>query len=130
MNTNTQPVVQDKTSEALEQSRSLPVITPEVDIFENDNEILLYADMPGVSKEDISINIDNGKMAMAGIRHLDTEGAKTWQEFGAAEFRRNFSVPQTIDTNRVTAELSDGVLRLHLPKSEAAKPRQIEITAP
>lgn len=127
MNTNTQPAVQDKTTEALSRSQSLPVITPDVDIFENEQEILLYADMPGVCKEDITINIDNGKMALTGIRHMDTEGAKTWQEFGAAEFRRNFSVPQSIDTNNVSAELSDGVLKLHLPKSEAAKPHQIEI---
>jgi HSP20 family molecular chaperone IbpA len=107
----------------------MPVVTPEVDIFENDGEILLHADMPGVCKEDIAINIDNGKMTLSGVRRLSTAGAATWREFGEIEFRRTFSVPQSIDIEKVHAELKDGVLRLHLPKSEAAKPRQIEIKA-
>ena len=85
--------------------------------------------MPGVAKEDITIHIDNGKMRLSGIRRLSTGGAATWREFGDVEFRRNFSVPQSIDTNQVRAELKDWLLCLHLPKSEAAKPRQIEITA-
>jgi HSP20 family molecular chaperone IbpA len=107
----------------------LPVIAPEVDIFENEHEILLHADMPGVHKDDIAINIDNGKMTLSGIRRVSFDGASTWREFGDVEFRRNFSVPQSIDTDKVSAELKDGLLRLHLPKSEAAKPRQIEIKA-
>ena len=106
-----------------------PVIAPEVDIFENEHEILLHADMPGVVKDDIGIQIDNGKMTISGIRRLKMSGATTWREFGEVEFRRNFSVPQSIDTNKVSAELKDGQLCLHLPKSEAAKPRQIEIKA-
>jgi len=78
---------------------------------------------------DIVINIDNGKMVLSGIRRLESVGADTWKEFGEVEFRRNFSVPQSIDTNQVNAEFKDGQLCLHLPKSEAAKPRQIEIKA-
>ena len=109
--------------------RQLPVITPEVDVFENDHEILLHADMPGVLKEDIAINIDNGKMILSGVRRLQSIGASSWREFSDVEFRRNFSVPQSIDTNKVSAELKDGLLCLHLPKSEAARPRQIEINA-
>ncbi|MGE4559833.1 MAG: Hsp20/alpha crystallin family protein, partial [Desulfobulbus sp.] len=109
--------------------QQLPVIVPEVDIFENEHEILLLADMPGVNKDDIAIHIDNGKMILAGTRRLPSGGASTWREFGDVEFRRNFSVPQSIDTNKVSAELKDGMLCLHLPKSEAAKPHQIEIKA-
>lgn len=107
----------------------LPVVAPEVDIFENEEEILLHADMPGVCKEDIAINLDNGKMTLSAIRRMQTKGASTWREFGDLEYRRVFSVPQTIDTNKVNADLKDGLLRLHLPKSEAVKPRQIEIKA-
>ena len=105
----------------------LPLTMPAVDIFENEGEILLHADMPGVVKEDISVSIDNGKMILSGIRRLHTTGASSWREFADTEFRRTFSVPQSIDINKVHAELKDGVLHLHLPKSEAAKPRQIEI---
>ena len=110
-----------------ERGRQIPVIGPLVDIYENDNEIFLYADMPGVVKEEIAINIDNGKLALAGVRRLDTAGAANQQEFGDLEYRRTFSVPQSIDLTKVAAELKDGVLKLHLPRAEAARPRNIEI---
>jgi HSP20 family molecular chaperone IbpA len=61
------------------------------------------------------------------VRKLEISGAASWEEFGNVEFVRNFSVPQTIDVEKVEAELKDGVLTLHMPKSEEAKPRQIEI---
>ena len=83
--------------------------------------------MPGVLKEDIMINIDNGKLFVSGERKLDAFGAPAWKEFGEVEFRRTFAVPQTIDVEKVRAHLKDGVLELHLAKSETAKPRQIEI---
>jgi len=104
-------------------------LTPLVDIYENEGEILLQAELPGVSKEEISINIDNGKLTLAGTRKLNRSGAIAWEEFGNATYQRSFSVPQTIDVTKVSAELKEGVLWLHLPKSEAAKPRPIEIKA-
>ena len=107
--------------------QELATMATVVDIFENDNEILLHADMPGVTKENITINVDNGKLEISGIRHLQTKGVASWQEFGDVEYKRVFSVPQTIDVAKVNAELKDGTLKLHLPKAEAAKPRTIEI---
>lgn len=112
---------------AIERSRQLPTVSPVVDIYENDDEILLYADMPGVAKEDIMVNIDNGTLAISGFRSLKASGTANWEEFGDVEYRRTFSVPQSIDVEKVDADLKDGVLKLHLPKSEAAKPRLIEI---
>jgi len=111
-----------------ERSQQIPAVTTAVDIYENDDEILLHADMPGVKKNDISVNIDNGKLSISGIRQLETSGVAAWEEFGSVEYSRSFSVPQAIDVAKVNAELKDGVLKLHLPKSEAAKPRQIEIS--
>lgn len=110
-----------------ERSRQIPAVAPVVDIYENEDEILLYADMPGVSKEDVTVSVDNGKLAITGARHIKVGGATNWEEFSDVEYQRTFSVPQTIDVAKVNAELKEGVLRLHLPKSEAAKPRQIEI---
>lgn len=115
--------------EMVEKSRPIPTLGPVVDIFENDNEILLHADMPGVAKDNIRVNVDNGTLTISGVRELETRGAAAWEEFGEVEYTRSFSVPQTIDVSKVNAELKDGVLRLHLPKSEAAKPKQIEIKA-
>ena len=111
----------------IEKTRELYEVAPAVDIYENEDEILLYADMPGVAKDDLSVNIDNGRLSLSGVRKLETIGAASWEEFEDVEFVRNFSVPQTIDVEKVEAELKNGVLTLHMPKSEKAKPRQIEI---
>ncbi len=111
----------------IEKTREMNEITPAVDIYENDDEILLHVDMPGVVKEDIKVDIDNGTLSIAGIRKLETKGIATYEEFTDAEYVRSFSVPQTIEVDKVEAELKNGILKLHLPKSEAVKPKQIEI---
>ena len=79
-----------KVEESMPERRrsGLPTITPVVNIFENDEEILLHADMPGINKEEININIDNGRLVLSGIRKLDKHGAASWEEFGDAEYRR------------------------------------------
>lgn len=110
-----------------ERQGQIPVEAPFVDIFENDNEILLQADMPGVDKKNITVNVDNGKLTLGGVRRIETTGATQWEEFESVEYQRTFSVPQSIDVEKIQAELKEGVLCLHLPKSEASRPRQIEI---
>lgn len=110
-----------------EKRQGLPTIAPIVDIYENEDEILLLADMPGVTKDKITVNVDNGKLEISGVRNLESKGVENWQEFGDVEYRRVFSVPQSIDVAKVNAELKDGVLKLNLPKAESAKPRTIEI---
>ena len=125
MNEKTDIVKRKET--APERSRQIPVSTPVVDIYENDDELLLYADMPGVAKENITVTVDNGELVISGVRSLSCSGTVKREEFGDVKFLRTFSVPQTIDVEKVNAEMKEGVLRLHLPKSEAAKPRQIKI---
>jgi HSP20 family molecular chaperone IbpA len=110
-----------------EKKHQVPAVAPFVDIFENDFEILLQADMPGVDKKDITVHVDNGRLSVGGSRKLEAKGATQWQEFESVEYQRTFSVPQSIDVGKIKAELKDGVLCLHLPKSESAKPRQIEV---
>ena len=110
-----------------EKPQELRTLTPSVDIYENSEEILLFADMPGVKKEDITIDLDNGQLTLVGTRYMAQESTLQLEEFGSARFRRIFSVPQGIDLIKVDAELNDGVLKLHLPKSESVKPRRIEI---
>ncbi|THB77968.1 MAG: Hsp20/alpha crystallin family protein [Desulfobulbaceae bacterium] len=104
-------------------------VMPLVDIYESDDEILLHAEMPGVKKDDVTINIDNGNLTLSGVSSVHSDGSADWEEFNNVEYTRAFSVPQTIDVEKVKAELKDGILALHLPKSEAAKPRTIEITS-
>jgi HSP20 family molecular chaperone IbpA len=116
-------------NKAIEKTRELKTATPSVDIYENDNEILLYADMPGVHKDNVTVNIENGKLSISGVRRLEYQGVSKWAEFMDVEYVRSFSIPQSIKVEDVAAKLKDGVLTLHLPKSEAAKPRLIEVTA-
>ena len=80
-----------------------------------------------MDKENIDINLENGKLSIAARRMMEVEGAARLAEFADVEFQRAFSVPQGIDIHKVDAELKEGVLWLHLPKSEAVKPRTIEI---
>ncbi len=118
---------QETTTRAPE--RKPRTLQPRVDVYENQDEILLQVEMPGVTKEDIRVDLDNGRLALTGTRKATELRNPLYVEFGAVEFQRTFSVPQTIDGNKVQAELKDGILHLHLPKSEAFKPRTIEIRA-
>ncbi|BDD89235.1 Hsp20/alpha crystallin family protein [Desulfofustis limnaeus] len=120
--------LQRKEQGTVEAARRIRTVMPPVDIYENDDEILLHAEMPGVTKESVKINIDNGNLSLSGVRKLDQVGAATWQEFSDVEYERTFAVPQNIEVTKVKAELKDGILCLHLPKAESAKPRVIEIT--
>lgn len=118
-----------KENVSMESTRTLERVRPLADIYENDDEILVFADMPGVSRDAININLENGKLALTAVRRLQPAGALNYEEFGDLEYSRTFSVPQGIDAERVNAQFKDGILRLHLPKSEAVKPRQIEVCA-
>ena len=117
---------EEQSPELTSQPRA-QVVTPAVDIFENKDEILLHVDMPGVTKENVTIKLENDTLSMTGLRQLTSPGTARFEEFGDVEYRRSFSVPQGIDSEKVNAELKNGVLRLHLPKSDAVKPRKIEI---
>ncbi|MEJ2057684.1 MAG: Hsp20/alpha crystallin family protein, partial [Desulfofustis sp.] len=86
-----------KEKQAVESTRNLRQVAPLVDIYENNDEILLHAEMPGVKKDQITINIDNGNLTLSGVRTLSSEGATDWVEFGDVEYQRVFSVPQSID---------------------------------
>lgn len=123
------------TSLAKQQTQSMvhsdqrQAIAPECDIYESSDEVLLVADLPGVSTDALKINIDNGELALEARRDVSTSGALLGGELRDCDFRRRFAVPPGIDGAKINAELKDGVLRLHLPKSDALKPRQISVRA-
>jgi HSP20 family protein len=98
-------------------------VTPLVDIYENEDEILVLADFPGVPEKALTVNIDRSGLLIEGTQP-EPEGAT---QVRPLRFSRSFRVPNTVDPRRVSAELSGGVLRVHLAKSEAAKPRRIEV---
>jgi len=98
-------------------------VTPPVDIYESQDEILVVADFPGVPKDALSVRLDHSELLIEGTQAAPEGQAET----RALVFSRVFRVPNTVDPNGVSAELSQGVLRVHLAKSEAAKPKRIEV---
>ena len=114
-----------------EQTRPGPVYSPSVDIFENDNAITVLADMPGVKAEDLEIDLRVSVLTLTG-RVTAPEGAKesdVLREYRSGTFFRQFTLSETIDQAKIDAKLTDGVLRLELPKVEKARPRQITVRA-
>lgn len=103
------------------------VIVPPVDIYEENHVYTLKADMPGVAKEALDISLDNGELTILG-RVAGTSETPSYAEFSVNDYKRTFTVSDEIDSSKITASLENGVLTLTLPKSEKAKPRQIEIT--
>jgi len=99
------------------------MITPLVDIYENKDEIVVVADFPGVSKEALSIRLDRSELVIEGAQ----DGRPPEMPIPPLAFSRSFRVPNTVDPDGVSAELKQGVLRVRLAKSEAAKPKRIEV---
>jgi len=116
----------DKTPEQVQER---PWVAPRVDIYENDDEVLLMADLPGVDKGNLKINLDHEQLILEARVEETAPGQPLGREFHAVDFRRSFIVPPGIDGSKIAADLRGGVLSLHLPKSEGLKPRQIEVRA-
>jgi HSP20 family protein len=104
---------------------------PPVDIYQNgDQEIVLKAELPDMTREDIEITVDNGTLTIKGEKKLATEVKE--EQFHRIErrygtFTRNFSLPRTVDATKVAADYRNGVLTVRLPLREEAKPRQIKV---
>jgi HSP20 family protein len=110
-----------------EVTRGLTV-TPRVDILENENELLLFADLPGVTQDDVDIRFENGELTLHARRPQGGGGRVAWLwENETGDYFRAFRISEEVDSGRIWAELKNGVLTLHLPKVEAAKPRKITV---
>jgi len=123
---NTMVQREEKTPERIRERRS---VTPAVDIFENSNEILLVADVPGVMTEGLNIHLENGELTIEASRSNEIKGAVLVQGYEQLDYVRAFKVPNTIDASKIAAEIKNGVLAIHLPKVETLRPRRIEVKA-
>jgi len=114
-----------------EQTRPGAVFSPNVDIYENDQAITLLADLPGVSTEDLEIDLRDSVLTLSGDVHpFESEGEQYLiAEYGVGRFYRQFTLSEVIDQERIDAKLKDGVLTLTLPKVEKATPRTITVAA-
>ena len=101
-----------------------------MDILEKENELVLFADVPGTKPEDADVRFENGELILhcrCTPRRSD-EGAVA-PEYGVGDYYRAFTISDDIDAERISAELKNGVLTVHLPKVETAKPRQIKVAS-
>jgi len=105
-----------------------PFVAPDVNIYETDDGYVLHAEMPGVTKDGLEVTLENNVLTFVGRRHEEpVKGDVLYRESRSANFRRVFELDPAIDTNKISAEMRQGVLTLMLPKAERVKPRKIEI---
>jgi len=121
---------QDAVNRLLAEPQSSRPWAPAVDILETENELLLKADLPGVDMKNIDIRVENGTLTIKGERKYDGERNgrgyhRMERVYGA--FARSFALPDTVETDKVTADYKDGVLTITVPKKEMAKPRSVKI---
>jgi HSP20 family protein len=99
-------------------------------IIEDETEYLIKVDLPEIKKEEVMVTVENGVLVLSGERKLEKEekGRKYHRiERAYGSFGRTFSLPDNADAEKVNAEFNEGVLKLHIAKSEAARPKQIEV---
>jgi HSP20 family protein len=103
--------------------------TPAVDIYETEKELVLLVDMPGVESEDVDIDLKENTLSIMGrVSGQEMEGHKLLNEYNVGSFFRNFCITDTVNRGGIVAGMSDGVLKLVIPKTEKAVPRKIPIT--
>jgi HSP20 family protein len=114
-----------------EQTQPGLVFTPSVDIFENEKEIVLLADMPGVKVGDLNIDLRENTLTLnGGVEPVQGDGEEDVViEYEVGKFYRQFALSELVDQEKIDAQLKDGVLRLTLPKVEKATPRTITVQA-
>ncbi len=113
-----------------EESLTIAEWTPLVDILEDEKEYLIKTELPEIRKEDVKVRVEDGVLTISGERKHETEENKA--KFHRVErsyglFSRSFTVPESADASKVTAEFKDGVLTVHLAKDEKAKPKSVEV---
>lgn len=114
---------------ALDEGLSSALNSPAVSVYETEDEYVFQAELPGWTRDQVAINFENQTLTLTGQRELKNgDGRKYHRVEGFyGQFTRSFRVPGSVDFNQVVAQLKDGVLTVHLPKREEAKPRQIEV---
>lgn len=113
-----------------EESLTTAEWTPPVDVAEDDKEYVIKAELPEIRKEDVKVSIENGLLSISGERKFEKEEKnKKYHRVERAYgyFSRSFSLPDAVDAEQVKADFKEGMLTIHVPKSESARPKQIEV---
>ncbi|GIX22849.1 MAG: heat-shock protein Hsp20 [Caldimonas sp.] len=109
--------------------RNEPALVPPVDVIEDSTGITLYADLPGVPKERLNLRVEGDTLSLEGEMQLTVpqEMTPSHAEVQLSRFRRTFTLSKELDPDKVSAELTHGVLRVRIPKAEHAQPRRVEV---
>src|SRR5262245_56468990 len=106
--------------------------TPPVDVYEDENNFVIHAELPGISKDDVELHLENRTLTIRGDRklekNLDLENFHQRERF-VGRFARTFTLPSTINQEKITANFKDGVLEVVLPKAEELRPKLIPVHA-
>ncbi len=103
---------------------------PTIDIFDNDDNIVIKAELPGINKKDIAIDVKNGVLTLQGERNFDNEVKEEKyyrRERAFGKFKRSFRLPLKVDPGKINANYKDGILTIDIPKPEEQKPKQITV---
>lgn len=122
--------VSNETLAEQEQEKAMPmIIRPVVDIAENKDGVVIYIDLPGVSKDSLDIDVDQEVLTIRGGINLHTPENldPTYMDIHAGVYERRFTLGEELDKDHIEAKLNQGELRLFIPRSEQHKPRKIEI---
>jgi HSP20 family protein len=106
--------------------------TPRIDMQETETDYVIEADLPGVSRDDITVSVEGQTLVISGERQAeDTRDADGWRHVERAfgKFQRAFQLPTTVNADGIEAQYRDGVLSVHVPKAEEAKTRRIDVKA-
>ncbi len=114
-----------------EQAGSEVLLRPAVDVYETEEGVIVKADLPGVSKESLNVQVDKEILTIEGTVSLDVpeKMEARYAEVQSSRYRHSFTLSQDLDTSRIEAELKNGVLTLTIPKREEVKPRKITVNA-
>jgi HSP20 family protein len=102
-------------------------VAPPVDIYETPDGLVVLADVPGVAPEALDVRVDHNVLIIRGHARHVVPGEVTYREYDLVNFFRQFELNDTVDQSHITAALKSGVLTVHVPKAQEAKPRQIEV---
>ncbi len=100
-------------------------VTPPVDIIEYADKLVMHADVPGASKDSVKINVENNVLTLEANPVMEDSNEAIYREYQLANFYRQFEFSEQIDAEKISADLKNGVLTVHLPKVEKVKPRQV-----
>lgn len=102
-------------------------IRPAVNIVETEEGLFLTADLPGVAKGDIDVNVEKGILTITAPAKSTLMGTPVYSEFQLGNYYRQFTIPESLDHEKAKADFVNGILTLRIPKAEIAKPRRIEV---